>query len=457
MKMKYRTKDLIKSIERLLNKKMNYEEKIYAKQRIIDLIKLTNNNDAEAYVFLGKINVVLEQFDEAIMSFNQAIILDSSLASPHYELFNIYIKQFKYIEALEHITAYEIKSGIDCNICINILKNHLYGNRIKLINNDRILDLNGISKPILLNYKLMVRAVNNKDYDKAIKHVNVCIKLIEKNKYNVDLTIIKQILTSIKLFNDQKSREKDIQELTEAFFSSNNYGADYYILNKLLNIEPTNINVLIFVIEHAILLYDFQKAEECLQIAEVIIGDSNKRLNYLKKKIMCLKSPSYLGENNRVDLKQMLETTNNVKMIEEVAIKGDIHGSIKYGYDLFRKTNDSDYLYVVAKAMYNNGYYEASLQAFTDYISIGNIYLKQSYCYMFFINKLNHNDEIASYYASLAYELSSFIGVDISISDYEQKLFSYVDTFSDHSIVELEKSILGNNLSLSRNKKYLKV
>lgn len=455
MKMKYRTEDLIKSIEKLLNKKLNYEEKIYAKQRIIDLIKLTNNN-AQAYVFLGQINVMLNQFDEAIKSFNQAILFDSLIALPHYELFDIYIKQCKYENALEQIKIYEVKSGIDCGIYINLLNNYLYTDQFIIFKYKYISNLNCTSKPILSNYGFMIDSINNKDYQKALKHVNVCIKLIEKWQYDIDLTMIKQILVSIKHVNDRTIKQQRIRELTEAFLNSNNCGIDYYTLVKLLKIEPDNINALILLIENAISLFDYAKAEECLHIAERIVGVSNNRINYLKNKLMCLKSQSYLSENNNIDLKKLFESTNNMRKIEELAVTGDIKFATSYGYDLFWKTNDSDYLYIVAKAMYNNGHYDEALMVFQDYIARGMIYLKQSYCYMFFINKLLHNEELANYYASLAYELSSLVDVDISLIDYEQKLFSYADNFSDYSIVEVEKYILGNNLSTSIKKKYLK-
>ncbi len=450
--MKDRTEDLIKSIEKsLLDKNMSYDDKIYAKKRIIDLIKLVDNN-AQAYVFLGKINVLLDLGDEAISAFNKAILLDSLMAVPHYELFEIYMKQSKYVDALEQIKIYEKKSGINCELYISLLNNYLHDEKVIISNKANTLDNNVVSRPILSNYELMIKSLNKGDYNQALKHVNVCIKLIDKGKYDVDLTLIRQILTSV----NRKEHQKKIIELKEGYLNANNYGISYYILTTLLKLEPNNINIIILLIENSILLFDYQTAEECIQLAENILGNSNERINYLKKKVICLKAPMYLNNDQHIDLRRVVESSNNMHIIEEASINGNTEFAIEYGYNLFLQTSDSNYLYMVAKIMYNNGYYEDALKTFKDYILIGTIYLKQAYCYLFLINKLLQNDECASYYASLAYTLSAFIGIDISLSDYERKLFSYVDNFSDHSIVELEKDILSNKLGTNVKRKELK-
>lgn len=447
--MKDRTEKLVKSIEKiLLNKNMNYDEKIYAKECINDLIGLTHSNDAEAYVFLGKINALLENIDEAIVNFNRAIMLDSLLASPHHGLFEIYVKCAKYEEALQQIKMYELKSGIKCDIYINLLNTYLY-NKIDYINKDiSIFSIRNISKPVLLNYNLMIDSINQQDYVKALKHVNVCIKLIKKGKYNIDLSLVKQILTNVGDIYYKNEKKNKIKKLQDCYFSSNNYGMNYYILTKLMKLDSDNINTIILLIENLILLFDYEKAEQCLKLAENKIKVSNKRLDYLKLKIECLKSTICMTSNKNIDLKKTFEIANNIRIIEEESFKGNVEKAINYGCHLFEQTTNSDYLYIVAKIMYNNGYYKDALKTFKDYISMGTIYLKQSYCYLFFINKLFQNEEEASYYASLAYDLSAFIGIDIELHDYENKLFCYVDNFSDQSLVEIEKNILHDNLNL---------
>lgn len=457
MKMKDRTENLVKSIKKiLLNKNISYDEKIYAKQRINELIELTNSNDAEAYVFLGKINVLLENIDEAIVNFNNAIMLDSSLASPHHGLFEIYVKLSKYEEALQQIKFYEIKSGINCDIYISLLNIYLCNDTNYINQSTSILGINDIPKPILLNYNLMIDSINQHDYSKALKHVSVCIKLLKKRKYNIDLTLLQQILTNVKDIHYENEKKDKIRELQECYCSSDNYGVSYYILKKLLKLDSDNINTIILLIENSILLFDYNTAEQCLKLAETKISIPNKRLEYLKLKIEYLKSPMYVTSNKNIDLQKMFETTNNIRIIEEESTIGNIEIAINYGYHLFEQTTNSDYLYIVAKIMYNNGYYKEALKLFKYYISIGTIYLKQSYCYLFFINKLFQNEEEAGYYASLAYDLSSFIGIDIDLHAYEKKLFCYVDNFSDHSIIEIEKDILSNNINKNTKKKYLK-
>lgn len=452
--MKERTDNLVKSIkEVLLNKNTSYDEKIHVKRRINDLIALTDSKDAEAYVFLGKINVLLENIDEAIDNFNMSITINSSLALPHYELFKIYVKRTNYEEALQQIKLYEIKSDINCDIYINLLNRYLYNRRDYINQSTSFLGINNVPKAISLNYNLMIDSINRQDYIKALKHVSVCIKLIKKRKHDIDLTILQQILTDLKDMYYENEKNNKIKELEECYHNSDNYGVSYYILKKLLKLDSDNINTIILLIENSILLFDYNTAEQCLKLAETKILIPNKRLEYLKLKIECLKSPMYVTSNNNIDLQKMFETTNNIRIIEEESIKENIEIAINYGYHLFEQTTNSDYLYIVAKIMYNNGYYQDALKLFKYYISIGTIYLKQSYCYLFFINKLFQNEEEASYYASLAYDLSSFIGIDIELRDYEKKLFCYVDNFSDHSIVEIEKNILYDSLNLDTKTK----
>lgn len=455
--MKERTDNLVKSIkEVLLNKNTSYDEKIHVKRRINDLIALTDSKDAEAYVFLGKINVLLENIDEAIANFNTSIIINSSLALAHYELFKIYVTRTNYEEALQQIKLYEMKSRINCDIYINLLNRYLYNRRDYINQSTSILGINNIPKSILLNYNLMIDSINRQDYIKALKHVSVCIKLIKKRKYDIDLTILQQILTNVKDMYYENEKKNKIKELEECYYNSNNYGMDHYILMKLFKLDPNNINTIILLIENSILLVDYDTAEQFLKLVETKITISNKRLDYLKLKIKSLKSPMYIGSTKNIDLQKLFETTNNIRIIEEESIKGNVEASINYGLNLFEKTTNSDYLYIVAKIMYNNGLYQDSLKLFKDYISIGNIYLKQAYYYLFFINKLLNNEEEASYYASLVYDLSSFIGIDIDLNDYEKNIFCYVDNFSDYSIIEIEKNILYDNLNSNIKSKIYK-
>lgn len=457
MKMKERTDNLVKSIKKvLLNKNTSYDEKIHVKRCINDLIALTDSKDAEAYVFLGKINVLLENIDEAIDNFNMSITINSSLALPHYELFKIYVKRTNYEEALQQIKLYEIKSGINCDIYINLLNRYLYNRRDYINQSTSFLGINNIPKAILLNYNLMIDSINRQDYIKALKHVSVCIKLIKKRKHDIDLTILQQILTDVKDMYYENEKKNKIKELEECYYNSNNYGMDHYILMKLFKLDPNNINTIILLIENSILLFDYDTAEQFLKLVETKITISNKRLDYLKLKIKSLKSPMYMGSTKNIDLHKLFETTNNIRIIEEESIKGNVEASINYGLNLFEKTTNSDYLYIVAKIMYNNGLYQDSLKLFKDYISIGTIYLKQAYYYLFFINKLLNNEEEASYYASLVYDLSSFIGIDIDLNDYEKNIFCYVDNFSDYSIIEIEKNILYNNLNSNIKSKIYK-
>lgn len=455
--MKERTDNLVKSIKKvLLNKNTSYDEKIHVKRCINDLIALTDSKDAEAYVFLGKINVLLENIDEAIDNFNMSITINSSLALPHYELFKIYVKRTNYEEALQQIKLYEIKSGINCDIYINLLNRYLYNRRDYINQSTSFLGINNIPKAILLNYNLMIDSINRQDYIKALKHVSVCIKLIKKRKHDIDLTILQQILTDVKDMYYENEKKNKIKELEECYYNSNNYGMDHYILMKLFKLDPNNINTIILLIENSILLFDYDTAEQFLKLVETKITISNKRLDYLKLKIKSLKSPMYMGSTKNIDLHKLFETTNNIRIIEEESIKGNVEASINYGLNLFEKTTNSDYLYIVAKIMYNNGLYQDSLKLFKDYISIGTIYLKQAYYYLFFINKLLNNEEEASYYASLVYDLSSFIGIDIDLNDYEKNIFCYVDNFSDYSIIEIEKNILYNNLNSNIKSKIYK-
>lgn len=457
MKMKERTDNLVKSIkEVLLNKNTSYDEKIHAKRRINNLIALTDSKDAEAYVFLGKINVLLENIDEAIANFNTSITINSSLALAHYELFKIYVKCTNYEEALQQIKLYEMKSGINCDIYINLLNRYLYNRRDYINQSTSFLGINNVPKAISLNYNLMIDSINRQDYIKALKHVCVCIKLIKKRKHDIDLTILQQILTDLKDMYYENEKKNKIKELEECYYNSNNYGMDHYILMKLFKLDPNNINTIILLIENSILLFDYDTAEQFLKLVETKITISNKRLDYLKLKIKSLKSPMYMGSTKNIDLHKLFETTNNIRIIEEESIKGNVEASINYGLNLFEKTTNSDYLYIVAKIMYNNGLYQDSLKLFKDYISIGTIYLKQAYYYLFFINKLLNNEEEASYYASLVYDLSSFIGIDIDLNDYEKNIFCYVDNFSDYSIIEIEKNILYNNLNSNIKSKIYK-
>lgn len=444
--MKKKITELVKLIKNiLLQANISEEQKIYAKDCANELVDLTNGSDAKAYVFLGKINVLLKDNHAAIDSFRRALSINSLLPSPYYGLFKIYMEQGKYDFALENIKKYESYSGIDCEIYTSLINIYLYNKDIMIDNKDNVFGHYKMNEPIMRNYNLGIDSINKGNYEQALKHIRVCIKLIKKDNYHIDLTILENLLVKINSIHSEIERKKQITSLKEQFLSNDNYGFNYLCLKRLLELESDDINILILLIECCISLVNYNDAKYYLELAKSKLNIPNTRLDYLEKKINSMSK----------DPRNYLKELRNKLSIEKLVLANDIEAALDLCELYTYETDDPNYIYIAGVILYKYNYYEEALNYFERYRNYGSSYLKQTYYYLYYIYNWLNDNEKANYYATMIYDLSKYEGLDISLPVFESQLLFYAHNFSDECMIELEKKLLSNVLEYENKQKII--
>lgn len=419
----------------LIKKSKTADDYQQATQYIKELISITEGTDAKAYVFLGKLFLSQYRNREAAKAFKQAITFNPISAASYHGLFKIDMINENYESALNNINLYSKYSGIDCSIYVALL-NKLINNRdITFDNKDNILGQYKLSAPIMINYNLALKYINAEDYHKAIKHINVCQKLLNIKGIIINLSYVEDLLIKLRNKYFEHDRRTKLKEIKETILTSDNNGSRYMLLNEFHDLEPNNINVLILLIEISITFEDYEQAAIYLNKA-LEFGITLPRLenyhNIIEEQM--LYSEDFLNNarsNQRLD---MLLECGKYEQAKELSTKR------------FEETGNPAYIYSLAYTLYMEGKLEESAQLFIKYITLGNTYLKMSYYCLFFIAYELKNEDLANHYLVATYNLSKFYNINISLEDWKKLILEYKDSFDFNSMTDIERRILGDNL-----------
>lgn len=347
-----------------------------------------------------------------------------------------YINNGDYNKALDVIISYGINNNIDVNIYIYLL-NILLNNEVESINKvDNILGVYDINEYILTNYNLALNSINKKDYKKVLKHIKVCSKLIKKYKINIDLTLIEKLICKIILKENEIERNKNIKDLTNILFNNDNLGINYLCLNKLLNYDMNNINILTMLIECLINLADYNGAKRYLDYVIDIESDCNYKLTYLKYKLIALNK-----SNNKVR-----EDFRNKKQIDILVENDNIDDALKLCYEYLKETKDQRYQYYAGIIAYNNNRLDDAIKFFNTYISTDFAFTKEVYYYLFYIYYELEQEDKYNYALKGILKLTEYKDIEINLEDLKKFALDYKDNFNECSIFEIEKKLLQNSV-----------
>ncbi len=415
----------------LLKKKISNEELMYASIRSNDLIKLTEGLDARAYIFLGKIKHMSDHTKEAINAFNTASKINPILPSSYYGLFKIYMDSEKYDLALENILKYQKYSSIDCSLYINLLNKKLKNPTTCINKTDNIMGFKKLPEHLLQNYQYAIEAVNDENYSKALKHINICQKLIAINNIKLDLRYMSNLLIKLVEISNDKKRREDINVYTDIILSSENCGKKYMAVKKLYELMPNDFNVLLLLIEICIELYDIEQAKLYLNIA----NKSNiklPKLKYLEQLINDMES----------ETPKLMDNVFNYYQIDSKIDERNYEEAIKFSTECFENSSDPVYLYKSACIFFMLEQYDLAEEMFNKYLGMHSLYQKQSYYYLYYINIEKNELSKAKYYLNATYEIACFDGNNLSIEEWIKILNNYKENFDDKTIKHIEKELL---------------
>ncbi len=355
---------------------------------------------------------------------NELVNINKSVDT-YYYLFYVYIKIDNFKQALKYIKKV-IENGHDELEIYNILLSKYLDNEKYIVPNvSNILGNYDIDRKILVMFNECINCINKNEYKEALKYLDNCYKISIKKKYEIDFIPLVYIINKFMLDYNKNV----INTFKVCFFNSNNIGYDYHILKQILKLEPNNLDAISLIIEQLIILSSYEEANNYLKLYILNNGNMNANILYLQKVIDEVLS----NKNNYIyDYKVM-------HRIEQSYSKGQIDEAIDICNESYQHTNNTDYIYMIAKILYQSNNFDKSLDIFKRYVKLGNVYIKESYCYMYFIcnsNGLEGEDEYLQY-------LFNLICTDnyIDINVFKNILLSYKDNISKKGLMMLKKDI----------------
>ena len=425
--------NLDNSIRRkLLKRNIDSEDITNMKQQAYDLINITGRIDAKSYILLGKINLLESNNEGAKENFEKAIELNQQLPSSYYGLFKAYVNLGDYQKALFYIKQYSRLSNINVDIYIKLINNLTKDDQFTIKFDNTILGQRIKNIPLLRNYQLLVNYLNENDFNKALKHLLICVKLIKKYDYHIDLSYIEILILKVKNIVNAS----EVTELKHLLATSDNLGQRYLLLNQLYELFPDNINILYYLIEISLAFENDGQAIMYIKRALELEPHSNKLNHYVK---IVNEKDKYLNTHSEAEkLKVML--TNLIDNENYQEAKNLCNES-------YAKTQNSYFIYAMGVIEFKQKMYKNAKKYFLTYLTTNSHYrLKESYYYLFYINYYL-NDLDYKKYSRRILNLSCTDDILTSNEVFTKYLLEIHD-FSRAVIIDIDNDIFTGNIEL---------
>lgn len=163
-----------------------------------------------------------------------------------------------------------------------------------------------------------------------------------------------------------------MEDFFERYLNTNNIGLQYYYLLNIYKRETNNINILFLMLEYNIYLGNNLHFNNCISIINNRIDTNNVYYKYLLDKNNCIMN------------------FNNIEYIKDIIKLNKLYNKdyfmfIENSEEKYKKTLNSDYLYLLGQNSYFNGDYRRALYYFNKYVEKGIISLREAYIYLFYI------------------------------------------------------------------------
>lgn len=231
--------------------------------------------------------------------------------------------------------------------------------------------------------KETINHLNNKDYNKALKSIKICIDI--NNKKHCMLSIYPLYLLIDKICNCIKSKIL-YNELEKQYLDNNDYDNFIKIFESEINNDYKSSRTYEY-LRNIDIMIDLGYREKAKQIITIvkskIVGPKNiKILKYLENKIKDLEDMDY----------SLLETNEYVKLYEQ---KEEYQKALNLYFHELKKTNKNIYNYYIGILLFKMEEYGESYYYFNKYIEEGGLMLSDALLYMSVILSIHKNFVLA--------------------------------------------------------------
>lgn len=168
--------------------------------------------------------------------------------------------------------------------------------------------------------------------------------------------------------------KNNINILIDNYMSTNNIGLQYYYLLSIYNIDKSNTNILLLLLEYSMYLGSCIDTKKIINEIKYNLYEENIYYNYLLDKY-----------NNIYKDNDYLEYIKNSINLDK-QINKDCYIFIDNCNKKYVETLNPEYIYLLGQKLYYKGYYKQSFYYFDKYIKIGIISLREAYIYLFYIS-----------------------------------------------------------------------
>ena len=211
----------------IISSKLHYSQKLYtkAKKQLLEVLK-TNKDHKSAYYQLYKINIQLEEWEEALYN----------------------LKKYKELNP-------KLKINIDLplqllELIINMQKGYYsYNKEDYYVQQSEYLYSVKITNKKLLNlYQKLIKEFNNKEFNQINKTISEIEEILEKTNFPIEIKTISKITKSIiekqnnthkKIIEDQNFLKENIEEISNDIINGKIQVSKVILyINKIIDIDP---------------------------------------------------------------------------------------------------------------------------------------------------------------------------------------------------------------------------
>lgn len=322
----------------------------------------------------------------ARIHFYMELMKNPSLVSAYYELFKIEVLEGEYDEAYRLLNKCQEKipsKSSDFSLEYRLL-NVMTGQNVSIPNrNKNYIQLSEVDyMPLLRNYRLAERALSKKDYQKVIRHLEVCAKLANIKGFKIDFQPVillakkaaemqlNTIKTSVRIALETKRdnnilalRDGGIMSLTS--LGSSEVGTRMVLAFQLLNLDKTDIESYFILIDAYIDLKAYTPIPELLE--EI------SKLNPTKEQESMMENYQKLISEKQIEAKQAREISLFLSHIERLMSEGKYEEVISSCAKRYEECALPYFKVKIAVACYHLGFFKEAEENALAYLQEGYI------------------------------------------------------------------------------------
>lgn len=213
--------------------------------------------------------------------------------------------------------------------------------------------------PLKQNYRLAEESFCNKQYNKCLKHLLVCQKLVNMKSLSIDFSPLILLINKV----IEVKNTCAIEEIKTKILKSNNSGEKIVLIRQLLKVKPDEVDLYFLLIESYMELGVYSCIPDILsELLKLDLDElSLKRIRYYEN--LSREQFQYSGK--------IISIFNDIKSGEENAANGDIQQAYNSFVCGLKNSGYSVFLSKLGDLFYSNGYYIQAEQYYLSYLTTG--------------------------------------------------------------------------------------